>query len=120
MKLGASIIAAIALSMTVGGVAAAQSDDLNPDAKQVAQVRTEHLAELMKIPHVVGVATELSDDGDVVLDLEVDRAENVTDVEREAPSEVDGFPVDVDVVEHAEVSPNIATFSSFGSLDNSH
>jgi hypothetical protein len=116
MKLPASIIVAIALAMRTAGMAAAQSDDLNPDAKQVAVVRQEHLAELMKIPHVVGVATELSDDGDVVLDLEVDKAENVTDVEREAPSEVDGFPVDVDVVEHAETGPN---FSSFGSINES-
>lgn len=119
MKLRLSVIVAIALAMAIGGFAAAQSDDLNPDAKQVAVVRQEHLAELMKIPHVVGVATELSDDGEVVLDLEVDKAENVTDVERKAPSEVDGFPVDVDVVEHAETSPNLPTFSSFGSLNES-
>jgi hypothetical protein len=119
MKRRASIVAVIAFSLMIAGIVAAQ-DDLNPDAKQVAAVRREHLAELMKIPHVVGVATELTDDGDVVLDLEVDKAENVTDVERRAPSEVDGFPVDVDVVEHAEAGPYIATFSSSGSPDNSH
>jgi hypothetical protein len=113
MKLHASIVVLIALAM-IGGIAAAQSDDLNPDAKEAAQVRTEHLAELMKIPHVVGVAIEWNERGEVVLDVEVDKAENVSDVERKSPSEVDGFPVDVDVV-----PSETAGFGAFGQLSAS-
>ncbi len=113
MKLRAPIILEIALAMTVGGVAAAQSDELHPDAVEIAQVRKEHLAELMKIPHVVGVATELNNIGEVVLDVEVDKPEYVTDVEREAPSEVDGFPVDVDVVPTA--TGGLSTFGMWSS-----
>ena len=117
MKLPISLIAEIALAIAVGGFAAAQSDDLNPDAEQIAQVRKEHLAELMKIPHVIGVATELSDSGEVILDVEVDKPEYVTDVEREAPSEIDGFPVDVDVVDRAQAQPYIATYPGASSPD---
>jgi hypothetical protein len=121
----ASVLAAIALTMMIDGagvaqsenLTAVQSDDLDPDAEEIAQVRKEHLAELMKIPHVVGVATELNDRGEVVLDVEVDEPENVSDVERNAPPRVDGFPVDVDVAPHVQTSPNAAT--DFGS-DSTH
>jgi hypothetical protein len=110
----ASVIAAIALTMMIDGTAASQSDDLDPDAQQIAQVRKEHLAELMKIPHVVGVAIELNERGEVVLDVEVDKPDNVSDVERGAPPRVDGFPVDVDVVPSAT-----GGFSTYGSLSSS-
>jgi len=114
MMLRATNIAVIARAIMIGRIAAAQSDELNPDAMQIAQVRQEHLAELMKIPHVVGVATELSDDGEIVLDVEVDQAQYVSDVERKAPSEVDGFPVDVDLVPSAKAGGS--TYGSFSSI----
>ena len=113
MKLRVPLIVEIALAMMVGGIAAAQTADLNPDAIEIAQVRQEHLAELMKIPHVVGVATELSESGEVILDLEVDKPEYATDVERKAPSEVDGFAVDVDVVPTA--TGGLSTFGMWSS-----
>jgi hypothetical protein len=120
MNLRASVFAVIALTLMIDAAAAAQSDDvagaaqsddLDPDAEEIAQIRNEHLAELMKIPHVVGVAIELNERGEVVLDVEVDEPENVSDVERKAPPRVEGFPLDVELVPSATDG-----FSTHGSL----
>lgn len=98
-------------------VIAQSDDDQNPyasDAKQIAQVRQEHLAELMKVPHVRGVATELNDRGEIVLAVVVDKAEHFDEVSSAIPSTLDGFPVDVEVAQnnspprhkHLNSSPN--------------
>ncbi len=80
-------------------------DDQNPyaaDAQQIAQVRQEHLAELMKMPHVRGVATELNERGEVVLAVEVDSPDHLDEVSSKIPSTLDGFPVDIEVQRNAD------------------
>jgi hypothetical protein len=107
MKIGVVAITLVSIAMFCGSAryAVAQSDDdQNPyaeDSKQIAQIRERHLAELKKIPHVVGVATELNDRGEVVLAVEVDKPDHFDEVSGKVPSQIDGFPVDVEVRQHA-------------------
>jgi hypothetical protein len=105
VKYSAYISAAISIAIAVGvaRLALAQSDDdQNPyadDAQQIAQVRQQHLAELMKIPHVKGVATELDDRGEVLIAVEVDSANHLDEVSSAVPSKIEGFPVDIEVAQ---------------------
>jgi hypothetical protein len=108
MKYQVGLLALLAALTASALIAAAQSDDdQNPyadDAQQVAQVRKQHLTELMKVPHVRGVATVLNARGEIVLAVEVDNPDHLDEVSSEIPSTLDGFPVDVEVARDAEPS----------------
>lgn len=73
----------------------AQASGLAQATQAAEAVRKRHLAELMKIPHVTGVAIGSGPYGETVLQVEVDKPENVPEVERQAPSKLEGYNVDV-------------------------
>jgi len=105
-----ALFAVLAIGVIGARAAWAQyDDDQNPyaaDAQQIAQVRQEHLAELMKMPHVRGVATVINDRGEVVLAVEVDSPDHLDEVSSKVPSTLDGFPVDVEVQRNADPPPH--------------
>ena len=103
MKRTICLATIILIFLFAQSVIAQSDDDQNPyasDAQQIAQVRQEHLAELMKVPHVRGVATELNDRGEIVLAVVVDKPEHLDEVSSSIPSTLDGFPVDVEVAQN--------------------
>jgi hypothetical protein len=67
------------------------------DLKKVGEVAERHRADLMKIPHVTGVVAETDDENEAALLVEIDDPENTDDVTRGLPSQIEGFPVQVDV-----------------------
>jgi hypothetical protein len=69
------------------------------DARSAAE---RHRAELMKIPHVRVVTGEVNSRSEAAILIEVDDQKNVDEVMRKAPSQIEGFPVEVDEQESAE------------------
>jgi len=67
------------------------------------EVRRRHLSEWMKIPHVVGASLGLSG-SKIVVDVEVDNPDQVAEVERKVPHEVEGVGIVVVPV------PNITAY----------
>ena len=64
------------------------------DTQAAEAVRHRHLADLMKTPHVVGVAIDLAGP-QIAFDVEVDQQANVAEVERSVPSKIEGYDVEV-------------------------
>lgn len=100
-----AIVAVLSVIMPIGavsglGYAAAPSPigtapptaEPTPDYQQLlsaaAEVRNRHLAEWKKIPHVVDARAALSG-GMVAIDIQVDSPDNVAEVERAFPPEVE-------------------------------
>jgi hypothetical protein len=74
-----------------------------PEQEQAAQdlrdadaVSKRHRAELMKIPHVRVVTGEVDARNEAAILVEVDDQKNIDSVMRQAPSKLEGFPVEVD------------------------
>jgi len=67
-------------------------EDLH-DAKAAAK---RHRDELMKIPHVRVVTAEIDGQNDAAILVEVDDEKNADAVTRQLPSQLEGFPVEVD------------------------
>jgi hypothetical protein len=67
-------------------------------------LRRRHLPEMLKIPHVVNMGIELKD-SDTIFDVQVDKEENVPQVERMVPSEIEGYDVDVEAVPKGYTAP---------------
>jgi formylglycine-generating enzyme required for sulfatase activity len=95
----AAVLIAVALMASVARNAGAQT----PDAEQAAQdlhdaeaVSKRHSAELMKIPHVTVVTGEVDAGNEAAILVEVDEQKNVDAVTRQLPSQIEGFPVEVD------------------------
>ena len=65
-----------------------------PDLAAADQVRKAHLDELMRIPHVVRVSLGNSGD-EIVIQIEVAHEEDIQKVERQVPSKLDSYPVEV-------------------------
>jgi hypothetical protein len=65
-----------------------------PDLAAADQVRKAHLDELMRIPHVVRVSLDNSGD-EIVIQIEVAHEEDIQKVERQVPSKLDSYPVEV-------------------------
>ena len=61
---------------------------------RVEQVRKQHQAELLRIPHVVATGSWLVN-SHVDLLVEIDEEENLTEVNIKVPPKVDGIPVDI-------------------------
>jgi hypothetical protein len=99
-KIAAGVVA-IALVAGVGRNARAhaktleaeQSDEDLHDAEAAAK---RHRAELMKIPHVRVVTGEVDGQNEAAILVEVDEQKNVDAVTRQLPSQIEGFPVEVD------------------------
>ena len=101
MKIGkiAAGLIAMALVACVVRNASAQT----PEQEQAAQdlrdadaVCKRHRAELMKIPHVKDVTGEVDGQNEAAILVEVDDQKNIDAVTRQVPSQLEGFPVEVD------------------------
>jgi len=66
------------------------------DLRDAEAVSKRHSAELMKIPHVTVVTGEVDGQNDAAILVEVDDQKNVDAVTRQLPSQIEGFPVEVD------------------------
>jgi len=77
---------------------AEQADEDLHDAEAAAR---QHRAELMKIPHVRVVTGEVDGQNEAAILVEVDEQKNVDAVTRQLPSQIEGFPVEVDESEGA-------------------
>ena len=75
----------------------ADTEAAKVDAQSMEDVRQRHLPEMLKIPHVVNMGIELKD-SDIIFNVQVDKEENVPQVERMVPSEIEGYDVDVEAV----------------------
>ena len=60
-------------------------------------VRQRHLPEMLKILHVVNMGIELRD-SEIIFNVQVDKEENVPQVERMVPSKIEGYYVVVEAV----------------------
>ena len=116
MKLGKIAAGVMAIAL-VGGVArnaraqtktleAEQSDEDLHDAEAAAK---RHRAELMKIPHVRVVTGEVDGQNEAAILVEVDEQKNIDAVTRQLPSQIEGFPVEVDESEGAVGLPGVGS-----------
>ena len=104
-KIAGAMLLAVALSAAFARVARAQVPAVPPqdpqqlalDLKKAGEVADRHRADLLKIPHVTGVIAETNNDNEAGLLVEIDDPENTDDVSRGLPSQIEGFPVQVDV-----------------------
>ena len=79
------------------------------DLRDANTVSKRHSAELMKIPHVKVVTGEVNSRNEAAILIEVDSQKNVDEVLRKAPSQIEGYPVEVD-----EAPPEDAPGSAIG------
>jgi len=114
MKIGkiAAVVMAIALVAGVARYARAQAQTLEAeraaeDLQDAEAAAKRHRAELMKIPHVRVVTGEVDGQGDAAILVEVDEQKNVDGVTRQLPSQIEGFPVEVDESAGAEVESSL-------------
>lgn len=98
------MLLAVALNVVFARVARAQAQvppqdpqQLALDLKKASEVADRHRSDLMKIKHVTGVIAETNNDNEAGLLVEIDDPENTDDVSRGLPSQIEGFPVQVDV-----------------------
>jgi hypothetical protein len=116
MKIGkiAAGLTAIALVAGVARNAKAQTPAEEPaaeDLREAEAVTARHRAELMKIPHVRVVTGEVDGQNEAAILVEVDDQKNLDAVMRKVPSQIEGFPVEVDEddaasdTEHASSPP---------------
>ena len=66
------------------------------DLRDANAVSRRHRGELMKIPHVKVVTGEVNSRNEAAILVEVDSQKNVDEVMRKAPSQIEGYPVEVD------------------------
>ena len=118
MKLGKIAAGVMAIAL-VAGVArnaraqaktleAEQSDEDLHDAEAAAK---RHRDELMKIPHVRVVTGEVDGQNEAAILVEVDEQKNIDAVTRQLPSQIEGFPVEVDEDEAVEGDFSVHGFS---------
>jgi hypothetical protein len=114
MKIGKIAAGVIAIALLAGvarnaraqakTLEAEQSDEDLHDAEAAAR---RHRAELMKIPHVRVVTGEVDGQNEAAILVEVDEQKNVDAVTRQLPSQIEGFPVEVDESEGAVGLPGV-------------
>jgi hypothetical protein len=76
------------------------SANYSPELQAADEARRRHLAELMKIPHVVKV--ELDPKGnEVLINIEFEQGKSLDRVRRAAPPKIEGY--DVEVTTHMEI-----------------
>jgi hypothetical protein len=92
-------LTAIALIACVAWNLKAQTPDQEQaaqDLREAEAVSKRHRAELMKIPHVRVVTGEVDGQNEAAILVEVDDQKNIDAVTRQLPSQIEGFPVEVD------------------------
>ena len=90
------------VKVTVRGAGAPQTTTLgligsanySPELQAADEARRRHLAELMKIPHVVKVELDPKGD-DIFMNVEVEQGKSLDRVRRAAPPKVEGYDVEV-------------------------
>jgi hypothetical protein len=82
----------------------ADTEAAEAETQAAENVRQRHLPDMLKIPHVVNMGIEFKD-RDIVFNLQVDKQENVPQVERIAPSKIEGYDVVVEAVPRGGVLP---------------
>ena len=107
VKTGGIVLTFVAVTLLVVLVrsASAQAPDqkrLAEDLQEANAASRHHRAELMKIPHVKVVTGEVNSRNEAAILIEVDDQKNVDEVMRKAPSQIEGFPVEVDEQDTAE------------------
>jgi hypothetical protein len=95
-KIGAAVIAMALLASVSPNVRAQSIRDRAQDFFEAKEVCKRHRAELMKIQHVRVVTGEIDQQNEAAILVEVDDPKNVDSVMREVPSQIEGFPVEVD------------------------
>jgi hypothetical protein len=100
-KIAGAMLLAIVLTgfarFTLAQVPPEDPRQLAVDMKKAGEVADRHRADLLKIPHVTGVIAETNNDNEAGLLVEIDDPETIDDVSRGLPSQIEGFPVQVDV-----------------------
>jgi hypothetical protein len=69
----------------------------NTEIQTAEEVRMRHLPEIMKLPHVAGMGLDLAS-GQVVFNVEVDEAANVSQVESLVPAKIEGYDVEIGAI----------------------
>ncbi|MGB9380858.1 hypothetical protein [Candidatus Binatus sp.] len=102
MKIGKIAAGLIAMALVACVVRDARAQ--TPEQEQAAQdlrdadaVCKRHRAELMKIPHVKDVSSEVDGQNEAAILVSVDDQKNIDSVTRAVPSQLEGFPVEVDL-----------------------
>jgi hypothetical protein len=101
MKIGkiAGALITLALMTSVARNVKAQTleqEQAAQDLRDADAVCKRHRAELMKIPHVRVVTGEVDGQNEAAILVEVDHQKNIDFVMRQVPSQIEGFPVEVD------------------------
>jgi hypothetical protein len=79
------------------GAAGQPADDQDAhEMQQAEEVSKRHSAELLKIHHVRKVVAERNGQKEIAILVQVDDPKNIEEVTNELPSQIEGFPVDVD------------------------
>jgi len=94
----AAVIAILALvtGIALGARARNWDDQAEHEMHEAEAVGKRHQAELMKIPHVRGVSAELNAQKEIAIFVQVDDPKNIDEVTNKLPSQIEGFPVEVD------------------------
>src|SRR5882762_10103405 len=66
------------------------------EMQQAEEVSKRHTAELLKIHHVRKVVAERNAQKEIAILVQVDDPKNIDEVTNKLPSQIEGFPVDVD------------------------
>jgi hypothetical protein len=100
-KIAAALIAMVLVACVVRNAKAQtpEQEQAAQDLRDANAVSKRHRAELMKIPHVSVVTGEVDGRNEAAILVGVDDQKNVDSVTRQVPSQIEGFPVDVDEVE---------------------
>jgi hypothetical protein len=79
------------------GAAGQPADDQDVhEMQQAEEVSKRHTAELLKIHHVRKVVAERNGQKEIAILVQVDDPKNIDEVTNKLPSQIEGFPVDVD------------------------
>jgi hypothetical protein len=79
------------------GAAGQPADDQDAhEMQQAEEVSKRHAAELLKIHHVRKVVAERNGQKEIAILVQVDDPKNIEEVTNKLPSQIEGFPVDVD------------------------
>jgi hypothetical protein len=98
-KIAAAFIVSLMVALIAWGANAQtlQQEQAAQDMRDARSVAERHRAELMKISHVKLVTGEVDSQNEAAILIEVDSQKNVDEVMRKAPSQIEGFPVEVDL-----------------------
>jgi hypothetical protein len=66
------------------------------EMQQAEEVSKRHTAELLKIHHVRKVVAERNGQKEIAILVQVDDPKNIEEVTNKLPSQIEGFPVDID------------------------